>query len=115
MCRCAATGLLLSCSRSTSLDSAFLQRRAPLPIIETQKSPWNVSNRFVSRKNNEVTVWMMEILFFQPFHPQQVFFTIEVFTMDRFVRKRSSSSLNLDASSLDGVRAERAAIACLLV
>ena len=37
------TGLLVSCSRSTSLDSAFLQRRAPLPTIETQKSPWNVS------------------------------------------------------------------------
>ena len=31
--------------------------------------------------------------------------------MDRFVSKRSSSSLNLDASSLDDVRAERAAIA----
>ena len=56
--RCLApSGLLLSCSCSTSLDSAFLQRRAPLPIIETQKSPWNVSDRFVSRKNNEVSVW----------------------------------------------------------
>ena len=34
------TGLLLSCSRSTSLDSAFVfERRALLPIIETQKSP----------------------------------------------------------------------------
>ena len=31
--------------------------------------------------------------------------------MDRFVSKRSSSSLNLDASLLDDVRAERAAIA----
>ena len=26
-----------------SLDSAFLQRSAPLPIIETQKSHWNAS------------------------------------------------------------------------
>ena len=31
--------------------------------------------------------------------------------MDRFVSKRSSASLNLDASSLDDVRAERAAFA----
>ena len=31
--------------------------------------------------------------------------------MDRFVSKRSSSSVDLDASSLDDVRAERAAIA----
>ena len=37
-------GLVFSCSRSTSLDSAFLQRRAALPIIETQKSPWNVGD-----------------------------------------------------------------------
>ena len=63
------TDLLLSCSRSTSLDSAFLQRRATLPIIETQKSPWNVSDMSVSRKNNEVTVWIMRnLFFFQPFH-----------------------------------------------
>ena len=41
------------------LTPRFLQRRAALPIIETQKSPWNVSDRFVSRKNNEVTVWIM--------------------------------------------------------
>ena len=34
-----------------------------------------------------------------------------MFAMVRFVSKRSSSSLNLDASSLDDVRAERAAIA----
>ena len=39
-----------------------------------------------------------------------MFFPSEVFAMDRFVSKRSSSSLNLDASSLDDVRAERAAI-----
>ena len=32
-------------------------------------------------------------------------------SMDRFVSKRSSSSVDLDASSLDDVRAERAAIA----
>ena len=32
-------GLLLSCSRSTSLDSAFLQRRARLLVMGTQKSP----------------------------------------------------------------------------
>ena len=39
------SGLLLSCSCSTSLDSAFfLQRRAALPVIETQKSPWSVSD-----------------------------------------------------------------------
>ena len=39
------TGLLLSCSCSTSLDSAFfLQRRASLLIIETQISLWNVSD-----------------------------------------------------------------------
>ena len=45
----------MSCSRSTSFDSAFPQRRAPLPIIETQKSPWNVSDvdRSVNRKNVE--------------------------------------------------------------
>ena len=61
------SGLLLSCSCSTSLDSAFLQRRAPLLIIETQKSPWNVSDRFVSRKNNGVTVWIMKFLFFSAF------------------------------------------------
>ena len=37
---CFPLGLLLSCSCSISLDSVFLQRRAPpLPIIETQKSP----------------------------------------------------------------------------
>ena len=36
---------------------------------------------------------------------------VEVFAMDRFVSKRSSSSVDLDASSLDDVRAERAAIA----
>ena len=56
--RClSSSGLLLRCSCSTSLDSEFLQRRAALPVVETQKSPWNVSDRFVSRKNNEVTVW----------------------------------------------------------
>ena len=38
-------------------------------------------------------------------------FPVEVFAMDRFVSKRSSSSVDLDASSLDDVRAERAAIA----
>ena len=38
-------------------------------------------------------------------------FPDEVFAMDRFVSKRSSSSVDLDASSLDDVRAERAAIA----
>ena len=38
-------------------------------------------------------------------------FTVEVFAMDRFVSKRSSSSVDLDASSLDDVRAERAAVA----
>ena len=32
-------------------------------------------------------------------------------SMDRFVSKRSSSSLNLDSASLDDARAERAAIA----
>ena len=42
---------------------------------------------------------------------KQVFSPIEVFAMDRFVSKRSSSSVDLDASSLDDVRAERAAIA----
>ena len=31
--------------------------------------------------------------------------------MDRFVSKRSSSSVDLDSASLDDVRAERAAIA----
>ena len=40
-----------------------------------------------------------------------MFFYSEVFAMDRFVSKRSSSSLNLDSSSLDDVRTERAAIA----
>ena len=34
--------LLLSCG--TSLDSAFLERGAPLPDIETQESLWNVSD-----------------------------------------------------------------------
>ena len=38
------SGLLLSCLRSRSFDSAFWQRRAPLPIVKTQKSPWNVSD-----------------------------------------------------------------------
>ena len=42
---------------------------------------------------------------------KQVFSPAEVFAMDRFVSKRSSSSVDLDASSLDDVRAERAAIA----
>ena len=42
---------------------------------------------------------------------KQVFSPVEVFAMDRFVSKRSSSSVDLDASSLDDVRAERAAIA----
>ena len=62
---CFPLGLLLSCSCSTSLDSAFLQRRAALPIIEAQKPPWNVSDvdRFVSRKNKDVTVWIVK--FFQ--------------------------------------------------
>ena len=42
---------------------------------------------------------------------KQVFSSVEVFAMDRFVSKRSSSSVDLDASSRDEVRAERAAIA----
>ena len=42
---------------------------------------------------------------------KQVFSPVQVFAMDRFVSKRSSSSVDLDASSLDDVRAERAAIA----
>ena len=37
---------LFSCA-----SRVFLQRRAPLPIIETQKSPWNVSDRFVSMRS----------------------------------------------------------------
>ena len=91
----------------------FLQRRAALPIIETQKSPWSVSDRCVSRKNNEVTVWIMKILFFSAFSPSksvsQLFALCH--SMDRFVSKRSSSSVDLDSASLDDVRAERAAIA----
>ena len=72
-CSCAAQVFFLSRSCSTSLNSACLQRRSSLPIIETQKSPWSVSDRFVSRKNNEVTVWIMKILFFHPLHLQKVF------------------------------------------
>ena len=45
------------------------------------------------------------------FRTQTSVFPVEVFAMDRFVSKRSSSSVDLDASSLDDVRAERAAIA----
>ena len=101
-----------ACSMSVLLR-AFLQRRAPLLIIETQKSPWNVSDRFVSRKNNEVTAWIMRNLFFSAFSRSksvsQVFFHCP--SMDRFVSKRSSSSVDLDSSSRNDVRAERAAIA----
>ena len=42
---------------------------------------------------------------------KQVFSPVEVFAMDRFVSKRSSSSVDLDVSSLNDVRAKRAAIA----
>ena len=45
------------------------------------------------------------------FRTQTSVFPVEVFAMDRFVSKRSSSSVDLDASSLDDVRAECAAIA----
>ena len=45
------------------------------------------------------------------FRTQTSVFPVEVFAMDRFVGKRSSSSGDLDASSLDDVRAERAPIA----
>ena len=54
------------------------------------------------------------------FHREQVpFFSSELFfhclSMQRFVSKRSSSSVDLTSSSLDDVRAERAAIALSLV
>ena len=73
------SGLLLSCClRSTSLDSAFWQRRAPLPIIETQKSPWIVSDEVMRQicfqEKSDVTVWIIQNLFFQTFNAQKLFF-----------------------------------------
>ena len=72
-------GLLLSCATSMSLDSALLQQRAPLPIIETQTSHWNVSG--VDRRETslfprkkDVTVWAGECFcFFSLFTLKQVF------------------------------------------
>ena len=53
--------------------------------------------------------------FFSLSTPKQVFFPIEVFVMDRFVSKRSSSSLNLAAPALDEVRASAPPLLCLSV
>ena len=45
-------------SRSTSLDSAFLQRRAALPIIETQKSPCERCETGLFPGKSDVAVWI---------------------------------------------------------
>ena len=67
VCRCAA--LRFFCARAVCAAlSRFLQRRAPLPIIETQKSLWNVSDvdrreTGLFRGKNDVTVWITKFLF----------------------------------------------------
>ena len=91
-----------SISRTASLDSAFLQRRAPLRIIETQKSPWNCLDH--------------EKIVFSAFpHPNKCFVPATCFsTAPRWTASLASAprrQLILDSSSRDDVRAERAAIA----
>ena len=92
---------LLSCSRSTSFDSVFMLRRAPLPIIEPQKSPWNVSDV------QKVCELFCHGQVFS--RSKKVFFPRPRIPMKRFLSSRSSSQQELQP--LDDVRAEWAAIA----
>ena len=78
---------------------------------EGTRAVWTVL-RQVCFQENDVAVWIIKInfsAFSSPKSVSQVFALCH--SMDRFVSKRSSSSLNLAASALDDVRAERAAIA----
>ena len=72
-CAAARPSASFVCEQFVQQSRCFLQRRAPpLPIIETQKSPWNVSDvdrretGSVSRKNKDVTVWV--VFFFEKKH-----------------------------------------------
>ena len=78
---------------------------------------WTVRQVCFQEKEKNVVLFLISTRQFKKCHSevfsrtQTSVFPVEVFAMDRFVSKRSSSSVDLDASSLDDVRAERAAIA----
>ena len=79
---------------------------------------WTVVRQVcLQEKEKNVVLFLISTRQFKKCHfevfsrTQTSVFPVEVFAMERFVSKRSSSSVDLDASSLDDVRAERAAIA----